>query len=120
MKVDDWNSDSGRAKNFKASSRELNKYLEDVRYRLYRIQGKYVADGKHYTSQMIKYNFQGKNSRYKTLLIIYDSHNKEISELVGREFSSGAYQRHLRTTKHLKTFIYKEYGYDDLNVKEID
>jgi site-specific recombinase XerD len=120
VKVDDWNCDSGRAKNFKASSRELNKYLEDVRSRLYQIQGKYVADGKHYTSQMIKNTFQGKSSRHKTLLLIYDSHNMEISELVGREFSSGAYQRHLRTARHLKTFIYKEYGYDDMNVKEID
>ncbi len=120
VKVDDWNGDSGRAKNFKASNRELNKYLEDVRSRLYQIQGKYIADGKHYTSQMIKNAFQGKISRHKTLLIIYDNHNKEISELVGREFSSGAYQRHLRTARHLKIFISKEYGYDDMNVKEID
>ena len=120
VKVTDWNCDSGRAKNFKASNRELNKYLEDVRYRLYQIQGKYVADGKHYTSQMIKNAFQGKSSRYKTLLLIYDSHNKEISELVGKEFSSGAYQRHLRTARHLKAFINYEYGYEDMNVKEID
>jgi len=120
VKIEDWNGDSGRATNFKVSNRELNKFLEDVRYRLYQIQGKYITDGKHYTSQMIKNTFQGKNTRYKTLLIIYTQHNEEISELVGKEFSSGAYQRHLRTARHLKGFICKEYGYDDMNVKEVD
>ena len=120
VKLEDWNTNSGRAKNSKVSTRELNKYLEDVRARLYQIQGKFMADGKHYTAQIIKNTFQGKDTRYKTLLIIYGEHNKEISELVGREFSYGAYQRHLRTARHLKTFIYKEYGYDDINVKEID
>lgn len=50
VKADDWNFDAGRAKNSKASNRELNKYLEDVRSRLYQIQGRYVADGKQYTN----------------------------------------------------------------------
>lgn len=120
VKLEDWNINSGRAKNSKVSNRELNKYLEDVRARLYQIQGKFMAEGKHYTAQMIKNVFQGKSTRHKTLLIIYGNHNKEISELVGREFSSGAYQRHLRTARHLKSFILKEYGYDDINVKEVD
>lgn len=120
VKVEDWNTGSGRAKNSKVSNRELNRFLEDVRARLYQIQGKCVADGRHYSSEMIKNVFQGKSTRHKTLLLIYGNHNKEISELVGREFSSGAYQRHLRTARHLKAFIYKEYGYEDMNVKEID
>lgn len=120
VKIEDWNTGSGRAKNSKASNRELNRFLEDVRARLFQIQGKLVSDGKHYTAQMIKDIFQGKSTRHKTLLIIYGNHNKEISELVGREFSSGAYQRHLRTARHLKSFVLKEYGYDDINVKEVD
>ncbi len=120
VKVDDWNCASGRAKNSKPSNRELNKYLEDLRARLYRIQGKYEGDGRPYTSQMIKNSFQGKSSRHITLLNIYEGHNKEISEIVGREFSSGAYQRHLRTLRHLKAFIDKEYSYEDIYVKEVD
>ncbi|MGX1928971.1 site-specific integrase [Flagellimonas sp. 2504JD4-2] len=120
IKVEDWNTGSGRAKNSKTSNRELNRFLEDVRARLYQIQGNFVKDGKHYTAQMIKRVFQGKSTRHKTLLIIYSNHNKEISELVGTEFSSGAYQRHQRTARHLKSFIFKEYGYADINVKDVD
>ena len=120
VKIEDWNTGSGRAKNSKASNRELNRFLEDVRARLFQIQGKFVADGRLYDAQMLKDTFLGKNTRLKTLLNIYEDHNKEISELVGREFSSGAYQRHLRTVRHLKSFITKEFSYEDINVKEVD
>ena len=120
VKIEDWNTGSGRAKNSKASNRELNRFLQDVRARLFQIQGKFVSDGRLYDAQILKNTFLGKNTRLKTLLNIYDDHNKEISELVGREFSSGAYQRHLRTARHLKSFIIKEFGYEDINVKEVD
>ncbi len=120
VKIEDWNTGSGRAKNSKASNRELNRFLEDVRARLFQIQGKFVADGRLYDAQMLKNTFLGKNTRLKTLLNIYDDHNNEISELVGKEFSSGAYQRHLRTARHLKSFIIKEFSYEDINVKEVN
>jgi len=120
VKPEDWDTNSGRAKNSKTSNRELNRYLEDIRARLYQIQGKFVTDGRDYTAELIRNTFQGKGIRHKTLLIIYVEHNKEISELVGREFSSGAYLRHLRTARHLKAFVKKEYGQEDINVKEVD
>ncbi|MGB5608684.1 Arm DNA-binding domain-containing protein, partial [Eudoraea sp.] len=43
VKLEDWNFNSGRAKNSKLSNRELNKYLEDIRALLYQIQGKFVS-----------------------------------------------------------------------------
>lgn len=118
--VQEWNPGSGRAKNSKVSNRELNRFLEEVRARLFRIQGKFLTDGKPYTAQTIKDEFQGKGTRQKTLVKIYECHNKEISELVGREFSSGAYQRHLRTARHLRAFIEKEHGKKDIAIKEVD
>jgi len=115
-----WDSHKGKIKGSNPTAKQLNKFLEEIKSRLYKIQGKFVADGRSYTAEMVRNAFQGKDIKYKTLLTIYEEHNGEISELVGREFSSGAYQRHLRTARHLKTFIRKEYGREDINVKEVD
>lgn len=115
-----WDANSGWARGSKGPDHELNRYLEDVRSRLYRIQGKFISEGRPYSTEMVRHAFLGNETEYKTLLIIYGNHNEEIAELVGREFSSGAYQRHLRTARHLKSFINKEYGYEDMNVKEVD
>ncbi len=120
IELQNWDSHKGKLKGSNPAAKQLNKFLEEIKSRLYKIQGKFVADGRPYTAEMLRNAFQGKDIKYKTLLIIYKEHNGEISELVGREFSSGAYQRHLRTARHLKTFIKKEYGCEDINVKEVD
>ncbi len=115
-----WDSHKGKLKGSNPAAQQLNTFLEEIRSRIYKIQGKFVSEGRPYSAKMVRNAFQGKDIKYKTLLTIYKEHNGEISELVGREFSSGAYQRHLRTARHLKTFIKKEYGYEDINVKEVD
>ena len=115
-----WDSKKGRVRGTVPSTQELNRFLDGIVSRVYQIQGEFISDGIPYTSDMILNAFQGKGNGHNTLLSIYAGHNEELSELVGREFSSGAYQRHLRTAKHLKAFIKKEYGYEDINVKKID
>ncbi len=61
-----------------------------------------------------------KTTTLLTLLRLYQEHNDEISELVGREYSFGAYQRHVRTRKHLGTIIGKEYKMEDIPLREVD
>ncbi len=51
---------------------------------------------------------------------LYQEHNDEISELVGREYSIGGYQRHVRTKKHLEAFIKKEYQMVDIPLQAVD
>lgn len=120
IELQNWDSHKGKLKGTNPAAKQLNKFLEEIRSRLYKIQGKFVADGRPYSAEMVRNAFQGKDIKYKTLLTIYKEHNVEISELVGREFSSGAYQRHLRTARHLKAFIKKECNSEDINVKEVD
>ncbi|MGW9685464.1 site-specific integrase [Flagellimonas sp. 2504JD1-5] len=115
-----WDPKKGRVRGTVPSTLELNRFLDGTVSRVYQIQGEFISDGIPYTSDMVLNAFQGKGNGQKTLLSIYGDHNEELSELVGREFSSGAYQRHLRTAKHLQAFIEKEYGYGDISVKKVD
>lgn len=61
-----------------------------------------------------------KEQNYKTLLAIYDEHNNQIEQLIGLDYSYGAYRRHIRTRNHLAAFIKKEYKLVDLFVKEVE
>lgn len=99
---------------------ELNKYLDEIKTRLHRIQGKFVTKGRPFTAIMLKNKFLNPEEHYKTLLNIYDEHNVQIEQLMGIDYSYGAYKRHARTRKHLATFIKTEYRMEDIFVKEID
>jgi len=120
VQIKQWNPISGRVKGTNPRVKELNRFLDDVQARLLKIQGEYVKKGKYYTADLLKNDFLGRDNNHRTLLKLYQEHNDEISELVGREFSVGGYQRHVRTRRHLKSFIKKEYKIEDLPLRDVD
>ena len=117
-----WCSESNRLKSRGSNPRldDLNKYIEDIKTRLHKIQGKLMAKGKPFTAVMLKNKFLNKDEKYKTILTIYDEHNIQIEQLIGIDYSYGAYRRHIRTRGHLADFILKEYKRQDLFVQEVD
>jgi len=118
-----WNTALGKMKGTRPQVKAFNHFLEGIRARLFSIQGKFLEEGRYYTAQMIRNVFLGEDKKLHTLLKLYDNHNEEIAVLVGTEYSKGAYQRHLRTRRHLKAFIhkeYREYRLKDIPLLEID
>ena len=115
-----WHGGSGRVIGFEPQQQELNQFLEEIRAKVYKLQAKYVSKNKPYTAKTIRDRFLGKDQKHRSLLELYQEHNEEIKELVGREFSSGAYLRHLRTRKHLRNFINKKYQQEDAYLRDID
>jgi len=115
-----WNPLAGKLKGSNQKSKELNRYLDDIRSKLYKIQGKFVTKGKPYTAIMIRNIFTNNESNRKTLLEIFQEHNDQIEQLVGKDYSSGAYLRYVRTKKHIENFIKQEYKRDNLFIKEVN
>jgi len=116
----DWNTTSNRVKGSKPSTKQLNRYLDEVRSRLLKIQGEYVREGTYYTADMLRNEFLGDDKNAHTVLKLYQEHNDEIAQMVGTEYSSGAFQRHVRTRRHLAAFIKKEYRMEDKHLREVD
>ncbi len=115
-----WNSLAGKLKGSKTEVKELNRYLNDIRSKVNRIQGKFFTQGKPYTAMMIKNIFVNNGGNRKTLIAIFQEHNNQIEKLVGKSYSSGCYQRYVRTNRHLKGYLQKEYHMEDIFVQEVD
>ncbi|MCJ7465907.1 MAG: site-specific integrase [Maribacter sp.] len=115
-----WCSVKGRVKGSNPKVQGLNHYIDALETKAYDIHSKLVLKKKPFTAEMIKNKLLNKEATHKTLLAIYDEHNGQIEQLIGLEYSYGAYRRHIRTRNHLATFINKEYKLADLFVKEVD
>ncbi len=120
IKPEKWNSTKGRVKGSSQKVLDLNRYIDDLESRAFAIHSKLVKKKKPFTSEVIKNKLLNKEETYKTLLTIYDEHNAQIEELIGIDYSYGAYRRHIRTRNHLNDFIKQEYRREDYYVKEID
>ncbi|MEM1260338.1 MAG: site-specific integrase, partial [Bacteroidota bacterium] len=99
---------------------EINRHLEQVKAKIYRIQSQLVIQGKPFSAATIKTKFLGLDRPAKTLLSIYDEHNGEIGQLVGKGYSYGGHLRHVRTRNHLASFIQDKYKRTDILLDEVD
>ncbi len=115
-----WCSNKGRLKGFSAKSKSLNHYIDELETKAYNIHSKLVIKKKPFSAETIKNKIIGTETVQKTLLEVYDEHNVQIEQLLGIEYSYGAYRRHIRTRNHLANFMEKEYKLKDLFIREVD
>ncbi|WP_349351617.1 site-specific integrase [Flagellimonas sp. MMG031] len=115
-----WCSNKGRIKGSSKEVKELNHYMDQLESKAYEIHSKLVVKKKPFNAETIKNKLLDKGNVHKTLLAIYEEHNAQIKELIGSDYSYGAYRRHVRTMNHLAGFIQKEYKVSDLYVMEVD
>lgn len=115
-----WCSNKGRLKGFSAKSKSLNHYIDELETKAYNIHSKLVIKKKPFSAETIKNKIIDTETVQKTLLEVYDEHNVQIEQLLGIEYSYGAYRRHIRTRNHLANFMEKEYKLKDLFIREVD
>lgn len=115
-----WNSEAGKIKGTTTESRDLNNYMASIRVKLHKIYDKLVEEDIAITSSMIKNIYFGKNVKHKMILEIFQEHNDKVEKLIGKDFAAGTAERYRTAKKHLGEYIAKEYGQDDIPVKDVD
>lgn len=120
VKLEKWCSIKSRVKGSNPRSKALNHYIDELETKAYNIHSKLVVKKRAFTAETIKNKLLNKETINKTLLEVYDEHNNQIEQLLGLEYSYGAYRRHVRTRDHLADFVKKEYKIKDIFIKEVD
>jgi integrase len=115
-----WNSDAGKIRGTTPDVRELNKYLLSIELKINKIQEQLSENNILITAEKIKNIYLGKNSNQKMLLAIFQEHNDQVNELVGKDFSAGTAERYKTAKKHVNDYILKEYQVKDIPVREVD
>jgi site-specific recombinase XerD len=120
ISVEKWNSDSNRVKGFSKEAQEINQYLDLISNKLYKIHQQFIDQNKSFTSISIRDAYLGKNKNEKMLLKIFQDHNDQVDNLVGKEFAEGTALRYRTAKSHVEEFIKSEYKVDDIPVNEVD
>jgi len=115
-----WNSEAGKIRGTTSDVREINRYIDNIRSKIYKIYDQLLNNEESITAQKIKHIYQGKAIKHKMLLEIFQSHNEKIEKLVGKEFAPGTIERYKTAKKHVTDYIKLEYEQTDLPVKDVD
>jgi site-specific recombinase XerD len=115
-----WDAVSGRATGSKADSRTLNAYLNDVQFKILELHRKMSEADETITAETIKNRFVGKEEKSRTLLAVFEDHNKKMKGLVGQEFEKSTLQRYETSLMHAKDFMRLQYNISEIPVTKIN
>jgi len=115
-----WNSEAGKVRGTTIDVRELNRYMDTVKVKIYKIQETLSENNALITADIIKNIYLRKGVKHKMLLEIFQKHNDKIERLVGKEFAPGTIERYKTAKKHVTNYIKLEYNAEDIPVKDVD
>lgn len=100
---------------------EINNYLNITKIKIYEAQAKLMVKNIVLTPQSVKDMFSGKmKDEHHSLVPLYQEHNNQYKDMVGKSITYAAYQKHMTTLKHLKSFLKQKYNRDDIQLSEIN
>ena len=120
ISINKWNNEAGTVIGTTLEVKELNRYLNSLEHRVFKIQQKLLDDNRKITALLIKNIFTGKDENQKMLLKIFQDHNNQVEKLVGKDFAPRTLERYKTAKKHVQAFIKLEYKLEDINVKDVN
>jgi site-specific recombinase XerD len=114
-----WNNTKGRAKGSNEQTKSLNKYLDTIQAKVYENQQELMQKNKSITAYTLKNAVLDITTDKKTLLGVFESHNKKINQLIGKGYAIATVDKYELSYRHLKNFIKLNYKADDLYLGEV-
>ncbi|MCR8668662.1 site-specific integrase [Aestuariibaculum sp. M13] len=113
--LSNWDSNKGKAKGSKQEAKSLNKYLDQVRAKIYQSYEDLISEDKLITAQLIKSRFLGEDRNFKTLLELFEYHNE-----ISKEQLTSHTLRHYKVTQgYLKKYLDIKLATTDVKLGEL-
>ena len=115
-----WNTTSGKVKGTTEEARTLNGYLDIMKSKVLETEKIMINNDLEINAQSFKNKFLGVEERNRMLIPIFEVHNKQMKELLGKGFAENTYKKYETSLKHTKEFLKFQYRIDDINISKID
>lgn len=119
--LNEWNVQSKRLNGRTPEAKSFNSYLDSVEFRIFEIYKELVEEGIEITGDMIKARLMGIDTdKPRMLMEIFEHHNKQFAELVGKDFAIGTYKRFKVCAKSLREFLQWKFEVSDVSIKKLN
>jgi site-specific recombinase XerD len=115
-----WDAGAGKAKGNTQTIKELNAYLESMKGSILAHQRDLLDHDKAITAESLRNAFLGLNAKQRTLIEVFEYHNKQMLEKAGKDFALATVTRYDTTLEHVKKFMSTHYHKSDMPLKELE
>jgi site-specific recombinase XerD len=115
-----WDTTRNKAKGTSPEAAEINDYLTSVRGQLFMHQRELQEAGKTITAKILLNTFLGIGEKQWSLVELFEEHNKNVSQLIGKEYSPLTFQRYEAALKHIRNYCLFQYNNENLPLSEVN
>ncbi|MEM7487410.1 MAG: site-specific integrase [Bacteroidota bacterium] len=115
-----WDSRGGRLRGTTMEVSKFNRFLDTVKNRCFEIYDTLLRDHQDISATIIKNIYLGKEGKEWMVLEIFQNHNDEMENLLGKGFTKGTLQRYKAAYKHISEYIQHNYQRNDIPVRRVD
>lgn len=88
-----------------SSAEKINTYLDAIRTRVYDLEREMVFAGECITYESFRNKWSGEAETPKMIMEVFESHNEQMAQLIGKDFSEGTLKRYKTSLRHTQNFI---------------
>ncbi len=115
-----WIQKAGRMVGTKESVKILNAYLDGLVTKVYAFQNELVQNGITVSAEVLKNKLSGKTDKSRSLISIFKQHNKDLGQLVGKEYSPSTLTRYETSMNHVIEFMQWKFGISDIDINKLN
>ncbi len=115
-----WSSAAGKMKGNTEEARSINAYLDTLRSKVYTYQKDIIQSNKELTLETFKEKWLGINDRPRMLCEVFQHHNDQVAQLIGKDFSAATLERYKTSLDHTKSFLSWKYKVSDLDIQKLN
>lgn len=120
IKLDEWDKKRHQVKGISTNSSFINNSLHATKTKILQIQNKFtVADSPNITAELVKKMLLGVSPEKKTLLQLFDYHNSQMKEQIGKDFRAGTHSHYVVTRNKVAKFLKATYRMDDFPLESL-
>ena len=118
--ADKWYSAMSKVKGNSEEARTINSHLDNLKMNINQAEKMMILKEIEITSETLNNELYGIKEKARTLVPIFEEHNRKIEELLGMEYAPGTLERYKTSLKHTVNFIQWKFNISDVNIHQID
>lgn len=115
-----WDTTRNKAKGTSPEASEINEYLTSIRGQLFMHQRELQEAGKQITAKVLLNTFLGIGEKQWSLVELFEEHNNNVKQLIGREYTNSTHQKFVASLKHIRNYCTIQYNNEKLPLSEVN
>jgi site-specific recombinase XerD len=120
LESNNWSAAAGKAKGNTDEMRSINNYLDMLKQKAYNFQKELIQEGRPVNIENFKDKWLGKSDKPVMLIEIFQQHNDQVVELIGKDFAPGTVERYKTSLSHTRSFIEWKYKVSDIDIRKLN